>query len=329
MGSRTATAFALVLALIWAGYPAVAQAQNYPTRPVTIVVSLAAGTGMDTVTRLYGERLAAKLGRPVLIENRPGATQNLATSFVAGAQPDGHTLLVASAAPMAVNPSVFKQLKYDPQKDFVPIALYAKTGFILIANPSLPVKSIAELAKHANAAGNPLSFGAAGIGGLQNLTMELIKQRFKFTMTNVPYKNSPQSIADVAAGHVHLAIAETGVSVPLIKDGKLRALAVTSAQRMQVLPDVPAVAETAGAGDFEAVSWHVLLAPRLTPSAIVERLHQQMKDIMSAADVRQRVLQLGLDPADFPTIEGMQRYMIAEREKWTASVRQAGLERTQ
>jgi tripartite-type tricarboxylate transporter receptor subunit TctC len=303
--------------------------QTFPSRPVTIVVSLAAGSGMDTVVRLYGERLSAKLGRPILVENRTGASQNLASGHVAAAQPDGHTLLVASAAPIAVNPAVFKKLAYDPQRDFVPIALYAKTGFVLIATPSLPVKTITDLAKHANAQSNPLSFGAAGIGGLQNLTMELIRQRFKFAMTNVPYKSGPQSIADVAAGHVNLAISETGASVPLIQSGKVRALAVTTLQRIPVLPDVPAVAESPGASEFEAVSWHVLLAPRKTPRAIVERLHQDMKDIMGAADVRERVVQLGLIPEQFPTVDGMERYMLAEREKWSVSVKEAGLERSQ
>jgi tripartite-type tricarboxylate transporter receptor subunit TctC len=306
-----------------------AQAQSYPSRPVTIVVSLAAGTGMDTIVRLYGERLSARLGRPVLVENRPGATQNLASGFVAAATPDGHTLLVASAASMAVNPAVFKQLTHDPQRDFVPIAIYAKTHFILIANPSLPVRSLTDLANYAKTQPKPLSFGAAGIGGIQNLTMELIKQRFQFSMTNVPYRSSPQSITDVAAGHVSLAIAETGVSVPLIKEGKLRALAVTSLQRMTVLPEVPTVAESPGASGFEAVSWHALLAPRRTSRTIVDQLHQEMKNIMAAGEVRERVMQLGLIPNDFPTVEGMERYMISEREKWGASVQQAGLERSQ
>lgn len=317
----------LVSVVLWASTSAFAQ--TYPTKPITIVVSLAAGTGMDTIVRAFGEGMSQRLGRPVVVENKPGAAQNIASAYVAAAAPDGYTLLVASAAPMAVNPTTFKQLAYDPQRDFVPLALYARTGFLLVTNPALQLRTIEDLIAYAKKQPTPLSFGAAGVGGLQNLTMELFRQKFDLKLTNVPYRNSPQSLADVAAGHINLAIAETGASLPLIRSGKLHALAVTSAQRIGPLPDVPAVAETRGASDFEAVSWHVLVAPARTPKDVVAKLHEIAKAVTTTPEMKTRIANLGLTPVDVADVEAMQRYMLAERNKWAEIARRMGLEGSQ
>jgi tripartite-type tricarboxylate transporter receptor subunit TctC len=191
------------------------------------------------------------------------------------------------------------------------------------------VRSVPEFIKYARERPGQLSYSSSGIGGAPHLTAELLKQKFDFDMAHVPYRNSPQSIADVAAGHVAAAIAEAGASLPLIKDGKLRALAVTSATRFPTLPDVPPLGEAVGIADLEAVSWHVIFARRDTPREIVDRLHGEMHAVMATPEMQQKILAIGLIPHESPSVEGIQRYIEAETEKWGALVRQLGLEGSQ
>jgi len=238
---------------------------------------------------------------------------------------DGYTLGAATSAAMAIRPTLFKTLPYDPLKDYVPIALYVKSPFVLVVNPALPVHSVPELIKYLKERPGQLSFSSSSIGGAPHLSGEYMKQKFGVEMTHVPYRNSPQSIADVAAGHVALAFAEAGASGPLIKDGKLRALAVTSTMRLGTLPDVPPFAEAAGLPDFEAVSWHVLFARADTPREIVYRLHGDMKRIMDLPEIKGTIANLGLIPHATPSIDGIQSYIKSEIEKWGALVRSLGL----
>ena len=320
-------AVALVLGLALAQTsPARAE---YPDRPVTIMVSLAAGSGMDVLVRLYADKLSQTLGKPVIVENRPGASLMLAANTVANAVPDGHTLLVSTSSAMAINLTLFKQVTYDPDRDFIPISLYVKSPFVLVVNPSLPVRSVPELIKYIKEGKTPLSYSTPGAGVAQHLSMEFMKQRFGLEITHVPYRNTPQSITDIAAGHVHLGFVEMGASLSLIREGKLRALAVSSTTRLPMLPDVPPFAEAANAPDFEAVSWHVLLAPAKTPRPIVDKLHGEMKRIVAAPDIKEKIATLGLIPLDTPSVEDTARYLKAEREKWGALVRKLGLEGTQ
>ena len=293
-----------VLALVALQPHAQALADNYPTRPITIIVSLAPGTGMDTLVRLYGEQLSRSLGQPVVIDNRPGGAGVVAGEAIAKGAADGYTLAVATSAVMAIRPTLFKQRPFDPLADFVPISHYVKSPFVFIVNPSLPVRSVPEFITYAKERPGQLSYSSSGIGGAPHLTAELLKQKFGFDMAHVPYRNSPQSIADVAAGHVAASIAEAGASLPLIKDGKLRALAVTSATPFPTLPDVPPIAEAVGMPDLEAVSWHVIFARHDTPREIVNRLHDEMKRIMATAEMRQKIMNIGLIPYDSPSVEG-------------------------
>jgi tripartite-type tricarboxylate transporter receptor subunit TctC len=191
------------------------------------------------------------------------------------------------------------------------------------------VHSVPELIKLAKESAAPLTYSTPGVGLMQHLSLEFMKQRFGFEATHVPYRNTAQSVTDIAAGHVAFGLAEAGASVPLIRDGKVRALAVSSATRLPVLPEVPPFAEAAGAPGFEAVSWHVLLAPAATPKDIVDRLHLEMKWIMGAPDMVRRVADLGLIPFETPPIDGMRAYIRAEQEKWGALVRKLGLEGSQ
>jgi tripartite-type tricarboxylate transporter receptor subunit TctC len=318
-----------VLALLTAAPAAPAQAQSYPLKPVTLIVPLAAGTGMDSLARLYGEPLSQALGKPVVIENKPGAGLMLGTAAIAAAAPDGHTIGISTATPMAANQVLFKKLSYDPTKDFAPIYLYVKSPFVLVVDPKLPIKSVPELIKYAEDSASPMNYSTAGVGSSQHLSMEFMAQRFGLKMTHVPYRNSPQAIADIAAGHVNIGFAEAGASLPLIRDGKLRALAVSSLTRLPTLPDVLPFAEASGAGDFEAVSWHILFAPAATPSEIIDRLHQEMRKIMSAPDMKKRASDIGLLPLDSPSVEGIRQYVKAEQEKWGSLVKKLGLEGSQ
>lgn len=302
-----------------------AQAQDYPTRPVTIVVPLAAGSGMDSLVRLYAEKLQVALGKPVVVDNRPGAALMLAAAAVATAPADGYTLLVSTSSAMAINPVLYKKVNYDHVKDFVPISFYVKSPFILVVNPDLPAKSVPELIKHLKDSKSPLSYSSPGAGVAQHLSIEYMKKRFDLDITHVPYKNTPQSIQDIAAGHVQLGFAEAGASLPLIRDGKLRALAVSATTRIPSLPDVPPFAEAAKAPDFEAVSWHILFAPAATPKPIIERLHMEMKKIMADPEMIKLTEKIGLLPVDSPDIDGIQKYLASEREKWGSLVKQLGL----
>jgi tripartite-type tricarboxylate transporter receptor subunit TctC len=314
---------ALCLALALFGAPA--SAQDYPSKPVTIVLVLAAGTGLDTVARTYGEKLAQTLGRPVVFDNRPGANGILAVNALKLLPADGHALLVATSAPLALNRTTFKQLTYDPAKDFVPISIYLKSPFILIVHPSLPVKSVPELVKFVKARPGQLSYSSTGNGGVPRLSTELLMQTFGLDIIHVPYKNSPQSIADVAAGHVQLAFAEAGVSQPLIQDGRLRALAVSSLTRFRALPEVPTMAEATGRSNFEAVSWHALVAPSATPGAIVNRLHGEMTRIMRLPEVHDRIVNLGMIPVEPRSIEEYRQYIASEAKKWGDIITRLGL----
>jgi tripartite-type tricarboxylate transporter receptor subunit TctC len=315
----------LALAVIALGWRAPAGAQSYPARPITVIVSLAAGTGMDTLVRLYGERLSQSLGQPVVIENKPGGAGVVAGETIVKGAPDGYTLAVATSAVMSIRPTLFKVRPFNPLTDFLPISLYVKSPFVFIVDPALPVRSVPELIKYVKERPGKLSYSSSGIGGAPHLTMELLKQKFAFDMAHVPYRNSPQSIADVAAGHVAAAIAEAGASLPLIKDGKLRAIAVTSLTRFPTLPEVPPIAEAVALPDLEAVSWHLLFARHDTPRSIVDKLHLEMKRIMAMPDMREKIANIGLIPHDSPPVEGLQRYVAAETEKWGAIVRQLGL----
>jgi len=300
-------------------------AQTWPARNITIIVPLAPGTGMDTLVRLYAERLSQSLGKPVIVENRPGAALMLGASALAKSAPDGYTLGVSTSSAMAINPTLYKQIAYDPEKDFVPISLYVKSPFILVVGAALPARSVPELIKLAKESAAPLSYSTPGAGTAQHLSVEFMKQKFGVNITHVPYKSSPQSVSDIVAGHVSMAFAEAGLSLPLIRDGKLRALAVSSSTRLPTLPEVPPFAEAANSPDFEAVSWHALLAPAATPRDIVDRLHEEMKRILAAPDMQQRIANLGLLALPTPSIEGVQQYMRAEREKWGSLVRSLGL----
>jgi tripartite-type tricarboxylate transporter receptor subunit TctC len=329
MTSKVLAGAVAALALIGLSSFEAAKAQGYPSRTVTIVVPLAAGTGMDALVRLYADKLAERLGKPVVVENKPGAALMLAASQVAAAAPDGHTLVVSTSTVMAINPVLYKKVNYDAQKDFAPISFYVKSPFILVVNPSLPVKTVPELIKYAKESTTPMTFASTGIGTGLHLAGEYMKQRFGLNMTHVPYRNTGQSLADLVAGHVKMSFAEAGATLPLIRDGKLRVLAVSASTRHPSLPEVPTFAEAANVPDFEVVSWHMLFAPAATPKEIVLRLNAEMNRIMSDTQMQKKITAIGLLPVGTPSLDEIQKFIGSEREKWGSLLKKLGLEGAQ
>ena len=314
-----------ILLVVALSGPKPAAAQEYPTKPLIIVLGLAAGTGLDMVARTYGEKLSQSLGRPVVFDNRPGAAGIVAITAFRNQPADGHALLVVTSGALAINRTAFKQLPYDPVKDFVPLSIYLKSPFILIVHPSLPVKSVPELVTFVKARPGQLTFSSSGLTGATRLSTELMAAIFGLQMTHVPYRNSHNSIMDVVAGNVQLAFAEAGATQSLIRDGRLRALAVSAQTRLTTFPDIPTMAEAISRPDFEAVSWHALVAPSATPAAIVNRLHGEMSRILKLPDVRDRIMSIGLIPQEQRSIEENRQYIAAETKKWGELLTRLGL----
>ena len=330
MRSRAARAIATVVSVACALSANAADAQTYPSKNVTIVVPLAAGSGMDSVVRIYAEELAKVLGKPVVVENQPGAALMLAMQTVARAAPDGHTLAVSVTSPMAINQTLLKKVGFDPDKDFVPISLYLKSPFVVVVNPAMGANAMADLLGIAKArSSDPLTYATPGTGSLPHLIMEMLKQDFGFAANHVPYRNSGQIVTDVVGGHVNSAVSETGLAQSLIKGGTLKALAITSSVRHAQLPEVPTMADAVARPGFEAVAWHILLAPSATPAQIVERLQAEMSKITGDAAFQKRVSEIGLIPLAPMTAEEMQAYIRSERVRWTGVVRKLGLEGSQ
>ena len=313
--------------LLASGVPG--QTQSYPSKPVTIIVPLAAGSGTDLVARVYGQELAKTLGKPVVVENRTGAATMIGTNHVATSPPDGHTLLVATSSAMAINPTLYRKITYDPLKDFVPIAWYLKSPFVLCIHPDIPARSLKELIQHAKARPSPMTYGSPGAGTAQHLSAEFIKHQFGIEITHVPYRSNPQYVSDVVAGHLSLAFIESATAKQLIAEKKVIGLAASTDERLEILPEIPTLAEASGVSGIETVSWHMLFAPAATPRDIVERLHTAMKTIIATPEFRKLLTDRGQVAVATPSIEGIQRYIKSEQDKWGALVEKLGLKGSQ
>ena len=311
------------LAVALAG--SLAKAQEYPARNVNIVVPLAAGSGMD-FDRAHlcgGPRQGARqAGR--------GREPARRRAHAGGAERGPRRARRAHArrlrlAPMAVNPTLYKKVNYDAEKDFVPLALYAKSPFVLIVNPAFGADTMKDFIKKAQDSANPVTYATTGAGTLQYLTMETLKRDHKFQASHVPYRSPPQIVTDLVGGHIASSISETGAALSLIVEGKLKALGITAATPHPALPQVPTMAEAMGMPGFEAVSWHVLMAPAATPRPIVERLHAEMTRITGDAAFQKRVSDIGLMPLQPRSIEEIEKYIKNERERWGGVVTSLGL----
>jgi tripartite-type tricarboxylate transporter receptor subunit TctC len=331
LSDRTRGLLAGLVALMLAGPPA--QAQNdlppdYPTRPVTIVVPFAVGGGTDILARLVAQQLERRLGRSFIVENKPGAGGTTGAAFVARANPDGYTLLMAPSPPMAAAVTIYKNLPYDPADDFVPLALIAQTPFVLVVNPSLPVHSVAELIALAKQRPGELSYGSAGAGTPHQLYAELFKSMTGIEMAHVPYRGSLPLLNDVVAGHIPLTFIDFGPSIGMLRAGKVRPLAISTRTRLAEFPDIPPLAE-AGVPGFDAASWQMIVAPAKTPPAIVNELHSALMNVVALPEVKNQIINGGMLPMDNPSVQGLQSFVKSEIVRWAAVVRRAGLQGSQ
>jgi tripartite-type tricarboxylate transporter receptor subunit TctC len=316
--------FCALLALSVLAFAPPASAQTYPSRPVTIVAPYAAGGGADLIARLMAQKLGERLGHSFVVENRLGAGGVIAANSVARATPDGYTLFMGASTQLAIQVTLHKTLPYDPAADFMPVALVASVPFVLIVNPSLPVHSVTELIALAKQKPGQLTFGSSGVGGPPHLFTELLKTMTGIEMTHIPYKGTAQAMTDVVAGHVPIIFSDLAPAIPLLKDGRLRALGISSAVRFARLPEIPPLAE-AGVPGFDAVSWLALVAPAATPREIVDKLHATVKQIMAEPAVQQRFVDLGNIPLVSPPPDELRRYVKSEIVRWGKVVTQAGL----
>ncbi|MBI3705745.1 MAG: tripartite tricarboxylate transporter substrate binding protein [Rhizobiales bacterium] len=300
-----------------------AAAQNYPTRPVTIVVPYAAGGATDLLARMIGQKLEQRLGKSFVVENRPGAGTVIAAQAVAKATPDGYTLLMGTSTPLAINATLHKKLSYDPAADFVPLALIANVPFVLVVTPTLPVKTASDLVKLAKEKPGSLSYGSSGPGSPHHLYAELLKSMTGIEMTHVPYKGSVPALTDVIANHIPLMFVDLAPAQPLIREGKVRALGVSSAVRVPSLPEVAPIAEV-GVPGFEAVAWQMLVAPAGTPKEIVDTLHRELKAALALPEIKRQISEMGLIPIDTPPPEELARYVKTEIVRWGAVVKKSG-----
>jgi tripartite-type tricarboxylate transporter receptor subunit TctC len=299
-----ATLLGVALATLSTVSPATADAQDFPSKPVRIIVPYAPGGGTDAVARIVGERLSTQLGQPVVIDNRAGAGGVVGTELAARAAPDGYTLVLGSTATHAVNPSLYAKAGYDPIADFVAVTPLATTPALLVVNAGLPVATVQELLAYvgSKAANAKPTFASAGAGSIQHMAGELFKTMTKADILHVPYKGAGPAMTDLLAGHVSMAFDTMPSALPQVRAGRIRALGISSATRHKALPDVPAIAESVPG--FELVTWYGLFAPRGTPAAVVERLNAEARKALESAEVQEKFRTAGLDtswstPADF------------------------------
>ena len=296
-------------------------AQDYPARAVTLVMPYPPGGGTDAIGRLLTQNLERRLNQPFVLDYRPGAASAIAATYVARAPADGHTLLYATSTTMAVNVSVHKKLNYDPTKDLVPVSMVADAPFILVVNASLPIKSIAELSAYAKT--KPLSYASNGPGGAAHLFAELMKTMLKIDMTHIPYKGNAPALNDVVAGHVSMMFVDASASVQLARDGKLRALGVTTVQRAPMAPEFPPLAEV-GLPGFDAAVWHMIVAPAATPKPILNKLNAELGAILKEPTTAQEMIRRGFVPVVGGSPEVLAAFVKSEIDRWGKVVQQAG-----
>jgi tripartite-type tricarboxylate transporter receptor subunit TctC len=296
--------------------------QQYPVRPVRFVVPFSPGGSTDTLARTLGVKLADGLGQQVVVDNRPGANGNIGMEIVAKSPPDGHTIVLGYIANLAIAPSLYAKLPFDPVKDYAPITQIASSPNVLTAHPSVPAKTLKELIALAKAKPGQVSFASTGVASVGHLTGELLNNLAGVRITHVPYKGSGQAITDLLGGHVQVMYSGFSSTMPHIKSGKLRALAVTGAKRSDALPEVPTIAEQGYPG-VEATAWYGVLAPARTPRPVVTRLHGEIVKALRMPDVKERLGTLGFELVG-GTPEAFGAYIRSEIKKWEKVVKASG-----
>ena len=296
-----------------------AHAQTYPAKPVRLVVTFPSGGAPDTLARIFSEK--AQLGQAIVVDNKPGAGGNIGTDFVAKAAPDGYTLVMATVGTHAINGALYSKMPYDMVKDFVPVGHLASAPNLLVVNNDLPVRNVTELITYMKANPNKLSFGSPGIGTSVHVSGELFKSLTGTSMTHVPYKGRQFASPDLIGGQIQVMFDNMPSALPMAKEGKIRALAQTTAKRSAAAPDVPTVAETVPG--FEATTWFAIFAPAGTPRDVVARLNAEMQRVFKLPDVQDKLRTLGLEPW-ISTPEELARFQATEIVKWAKVVKDSG-----
>jgi tripartite-type tricarboxylate transporter receptor subunit TctC len=314
---------ALPVVIVLASFCSAASAADsgaYPNRPIRMIVGFAPGGGTDTTARALTPKLSERLGQQVIVDNRPGAAGNIATDITTKAPADGYTILMGTIAALSINPTLYGNLPFDPLKDLAPVSQAVDATNILVVHPSVAAKSVKELIALAKT--KPLNAGSSGVGGAGHLALELFNVSAGTKITHVPYKGGAPAMTDLLGGQINLVFATAASAVPHIQSGKIRALAVTTTKRSQLVPDLPTVAE-AGLPGFEANNWYGLVVPAKTPRPIIDRLHKEFVAVLNMPDIKDVLFKQGLDAAP-STPEKFGAYIKSETAKWAKVIKASG-----
>jgi tripartite-type tricarboxylate transporter receptor subunit TctC len=315
------TTFALAVGVaLTAGDGAVAQ--QFPTKPVRLVIGSAPGSGNDIASRIVMAKVAEAWGQPVVVENRSGANQRLAPEMVARANPDGYTLLQCGTVTTAINPAMYRELRYHPVRDFAPITLFARAPNVLLVHPSIPAKSVKEFVSHVAANPNKFNFGSSGVGSTLHLSMEMLSSATGIKMTHIPYKGGALAMADLLGGHLTAVFQNIPVALPAVKSGKVRALGVTALKRSAHLPDVPTFAEAGH--NLDIFAWYGACAPSKVPKPVLARLNEVMVGVLRQPEIRDRFFEMGIEPAPM-SVQEFDTFIRAELVKWAKAIKDAGV----
>jgi tripartite-type tricarboxylate transporter receptor subunit TctC len=318
---RVLSSFAILLASLASAAPT--SAQDYPARNVTFIVPTGAGAGTDLLARILAPKLTDRFGKSFVVENRPGAGTVIAANAVAKSAPDGYTLLMGTSTPLAINASLHKKLPYDPARDFMPLALIATVPFVLVVNNDLPVHSVQDFIRLAKERPGTFAYGSTGPGTPFHLYAELFGSMTGIQLVHVPYKAAVAALTDLMGGRLQVMMTDFASSLPLIREGKVRALGVTTRSRAPAAPEIAPIAEL-GVPGFEAAAWQMVVTPAATPKTIVDKLHAELKAIMAMPETRDQIAKIGLVPANTGSPEELQRFVEAEIARWAKVVERSG-----
>jgi tripartite-type tricarboxylate transporter receptor subunit TctC len=314
--------------VLLAPFSASGQVQDYPNRSVNFVVPFAAGGSTSLFARLIGQKLEERMGKPFVIENKPGGGGVIGAMQVVRAAPDGYTVMMASSTILAINYTVRKNLPYDPHKDLTPVALIARVPYVLVVNPDLPVHSVADLVNLAKSKPGKLTFASVGPGTIHHLNAEMFKTIFGLDVVHVPYKGTAPALQDVVAGHVQFMFADVPPAKGLIDGGKVRALGVTTAERVKALPNVPPLAEV-GIPNYNTSSWHTITTTAGVPKEIVDKLSTEIRAVMAEPDVQELLSNEGAIPQISPPPDELRKFVDSEIVRWGEVVTKAGIAHSQ
>jgi tripartite-type tricarboxylate transporter receptor subunit TctC len=320
---RALSAIAILVVAAFLALATSAQATDYPSRNVSFIVPTGPGAGTDLLARILATKLSDRLGKSFVVENRPGAGTVIAATAVVKSPADGYTLLMGTSTPLAINATLHKKLPYDPAKDFTPLALIATVPFVMVLNNDVAARSVTEFIRLAKEKPGEFSYGSTGPGTPFHLYAELFSSMTDIQMVHVPYKAAVAGMSDLMGGRLHVMMTDFASSLPLIREGKVRALGVTTKTPAPAAPDLKPIAEL-GVPGFEAAAWQMVVAPAGTPKPVVDKLHAELKAVMAQPDTRQQIEKIGLVPVETGSPAELQRFVVSEIARWGKVVEKSG-----